>query len=277
MAMIALAVIIVVIVVAAGVGSYVYYASVATKSTTTTNASTSATTSGSQSSTSATSSGSSSTSSGSTASSTSLQLVGNIGDVVGNFTQMKIGINASYASGTTNATLSFTVVGTGTNSSNSVKLTWVNYTFSGLVNQTKPESYSYIVYYNSSWDPVVITFGGFNITSSTEVQAEAEIATLFYGILFNYQSSFVNSTVLSQLTKGTTTMQTFGAVTMNVTPYTASTLTEAGSSVTDFEADIGSIPSTSFSMVTHLEGSFSGGTQGSGSFSFKLISATQAS
>jgi hypothetical protein len=127
------------------------------------------------------------------------------------------------------------------------KLTWINYTFSCLVNQTKHESYGYIIYYNSSWDTVVITFGGFNITSSTEVQAEEEIATLFYGILFNYQSSFVNSSVLSQLTKGTTTMQTCGTVTMNVTPYTASTLTEAGSSVGDFEACTGSIPSTSFS------------------------------
>lgn len=270
----ALIILIVVIVVVAAAGGYAYYVSVAPKSsttTTTTSSSSSTTSSGS------TSASSTASSSSTTTPSSSLQLVGSTRDLIGNFTQMKLGINATTSSGTINATLSYFVAGSGTNSSNGVKLTWVNYTFSGLVNGTTPESYSSIIYYNSSWDAVVVNFQGTNITEPLLLQSEAEAATVYFSVLFNYQSSYINSTVISQLTKGTTTKQTFGTVTMNVTPYTASSLTENGTTVTNFQVNIGSIPSTSFSMVTYLAGSFSGGTEGSGSYSFDLISATQAS
>jgi trimeric autotransporter adhesin len=277
----ALIILVVVIVVVAGAGGYAYYVSVAPKSSTTTTAMTSASSSTTASgSTTASSSASSASTSSATTSSSSLQLVENIGDVIGNFTQMELGINATSSSGTTNATLSYFVAGSGTNSSNGVKLTWVNYTFSGLVNGTTPESYSYVIYYNSSWDAVAINAEGTNITDAADaflVQTEAEAATVYFSILFNYQSSYINSTIISQLTMGTTTKQTFGMVTMNVTPYTASSLTENGTTVTNFQVNIGSIPSTSFSMVTYLAGSFSGGSAGSGSYSFDLISATQPS
>jgi hypothetical protein len=183
---------------------------------------------------------------------------------------MEISYNATV-SGTYSGTISYVATSV-TNASNDLKLTVVNFTEAATVNGTA-DNYSYLIYYNSTWSPLVATFSGMNYTG-VEAQSFATGATIFYSILFNYQKSYVNSTVLNQLTKGSTSTKTFGTVQLSVTPYTASTLTEGGQTVTNFEVDIGSVPNTSFSMVTLITGTTSGSD--GGTFTLKLVSATLA-
>jgi hypothetical protein len=265
----AIAVIIAIIVVVAGVGGYFYYTS--TKGIGSTSSSTTTTTT-------ATGGGSGTTSTGS--STTSPQFAANVGDLLGNFSQMTIGFNTSSTSGgmntSDNGTISYLEMAQVTNSSNNLKLTPVNYTFAETAGGTSSRS-SYLIYYNSTWGPEVVTYQGSNFTSSTTPTAQELADTtvlLEYTVFFGFQSDYVsNPTLFGQLTNGGTSTQTFGSTQMSVTTYTANSLSEGGNSVTNFKVSVGQVPGKNFSVLTFLGGTFSSSTE-SGTFSFNLVSAT---
>lgn len=189
---------------------------------------------------------------------------------------MDVAFNYTSGSSGENGSLSYDVVGYHIlNQSNGVYLNVVDYNETAGNVTSGWQSYPYVIYYNSTWGATDVSYDGQANVTGSFAQLLAESATIFYSILFNYQNSYVNSTVLSQLTKGTTSLQTFGHVQMEVTPYTASSLKEDNETITNFEVNIGQIPSTSYTMLTYLGGDFSGNNEPSASFTFYLVSATQ--
>jgi hypothetical protein len=205
-----------------------------------------------------------------TSSVNSLYLPSNSTQIFGLFSAMTIQLSATSSSSnqTEGTTMSFQKVGSEV--VNGVPTTEVNFTYSSNTGSNS----SIALFYASNGTVVSASVGGmmFNGTNARPISSGVlDIFNLFLG----YNGYFQNPAYYSQLAPTGTSTQTFGQVTMDVTTYTATSVTFGGNSYGSVTVSIGKLPSSNYSMVVYFKAS---GTtaQGSGTATFQLISATPA-
>ncbi len=202
----------------------------------------------------------------------SAEFLATMGNILGNFSQMELAYNSNLSGYTNAGTVSYSIINSNLlNASNGVHLTKVNFTLTQSSGGGTSQQ-SYLVYYDPAWNVEDVAVGGTNATSSN-AQNIADGLTAYFSTEFAYQNSFVSPKVFSQLARGNSAELTFGSMKTTVTNYTAGNLSENGNTVTNLRVSVGQLPYTSFSIVTYLAGSFRG-SEGNGSFSFTLVSAT---
>jgi hypothetical protein len=188
---------------------------------------------------------------------------------------MEVAFNSNYAGATDNGTLYYNVLNYNVvNQSNGLQLSIVNITFTSESTSGAISSENYLVYYNSTWGTTDVTVSGANVTG-TYGEAIVQALTAYFQYLFIYQSPFVNANLLSELSEGSTNLQTLGGVQLNITTYTGSDLSDYGNTITNMQVNVGQVTSLEMFLVTYLTESYSG-SAGSGSYSFSLVSATPA-
>jgi hypothetical protein len=191
----------------------------------------------------------------------------------GNFSQMEFTYNSNFSGYTDNGTLCYNVLGYNlTNQSNGIQLSVVNITYSSESSGGVTSSENYLVYYNSTWGETDVTVSGANVTG-TYGEAIAQGLTAYFQDIFLYQNPFVNANLLSQLAQGSSAVQTFGSVSLNVTTYTGSNLPDDGNTITSMQVNVGQVHNLEMFLVTYLTESYTG-SSGSGSYGFQLVSAT---
>ncbi|HKT21038.1 MAG TPA: hypothetical protein VJR06_00235 [Nitrososphaerales archaeon] len=274
-----IAVVLAIIVVAAG-ASY-YYLAVQGPSPTSTTKTTTSSTGGQQSSTTSQASSQTTTTTAATsatttsaASTTSQQapptMVGTPANALGNFSQMEVRYtaqNSSYSSSVDFAyfTVGHPVVG-------GTPTTEVNMTISSS-GSSGNSSTSYLLYFDGNWNVTQVTVSGMNFTGP-QAQGFAFAFYGFFSLFGTYSTVWTNYYTDLQFTG--TAPKTFGSITMDVSTYTANSLTYLGYAYGSVSVSIGKISGTNLALLTNWDAhvTLSDGTTYTATLD--LISATRA-
>lgn len=277
-----IAVIVVAIIAVAGAGAYFALSGGSSSSGTTESSSTTGTTtttvsSGTSNSETHSTASASSTSTSSTAGPSTTSTTGVVpsvafstANVLGNFSQMDVRYSTSNSTYSSGAEFSFFTVGHPV--VNGISTTEVNMSFESTGGASN-SSTSFLLYFDHNWNVTMATVGGYNFTG---IQASS-FTYAFYGF-FSFFSTY--STIWTQYSTDFSTVssgsQTFGSVTMDVTTYSASSITYLGTAYGSFTISIGHIPNTNFSMLTKWSANATSAGGSSGTVSYELVSATRA-
>jgi len=200
----------------------------------------------------------------------------NIKDLTGNFSSMGLEYSevSSNASQNANGSASYFVVGHST--VNGTILTEVNITTIGF-DESGTTNTSALVWFNSLGNITQADVGGQTLSGKETILAGFLVYP--FVIFFSYQNTFLaNQTLFKDFHNTATNAETIGSITMPVTTYQANNVVYGNTTIQSATLKIGQIPGTNLHLTVEIDGQgySTGGTSGSATFNFKVLTLTRA-